>query len=90
VAHGLFGKSAIHPEQVAVIEAAYQVSARDLEAAERILADEAPAVFRLQGAMCEPATHRVWATMICERARLYGVRDLSPRPRLLPVGTSRQ
>jgi citrate lyase beta subunit len=84
LAHGLFGKSAIHPEQVPIIEAQYRVRAADLHAAERVLADEAPPVFRLQGAMCEPATHRRWAEAIHERAQLYGVRDAVVRPRLLP------
>lgn len=76
LAFGLFGKSAIHPEQVPLIEARYRVSARDLETAERILYDSAPAVFRLHGAMCEPATHRAWADQIQQRARLYGVRPV--------------
>lgn len=73
LAHGLFGKSAIHPEQVAVIEAEYRVTADELHAAERILAEGAPPVFRLYEAMCEPATHRRWAESILERARFYGV-----------------
>jgi citrate lyase beta subunit len=87
LAHGLFGKSAIHPEQLPVIEAQYRVSARDLESAERILAAAAPPVFRLHEAMCEPATHHVWARQIVERARLYGVRNAPTAhyvPRLLP------
>ena len=70
---GLFGKTAIHPRQVPVIEASYAVAARDLQTAEEILAHAAPSVFRLHGAMCEPATHRRWATLIVERAKIYGV-----------------
>lgn len=70
---GLFGKTAIHPRQVAIIEARYAVPARDLEAAEEILAHAAPPVFRLHGAMCEPATHHRWASLIVERAKIYGV-----------------
>lgn len=73
--YGLFGKSAIHPEQVPVIEAQYRVPRQDLEVAEKILEPDAPPVFRLHGAMCEPATHRGWAESIVERARLYGVRS---------------
>jgi len=73
LAYGLFGKTAIHPEQVRAIEACYSVTARDLEMAEEILAQAAPPVFRLHDAMCEPATHRRWAEAIHERARLYGV-----------------
>lgn len=86
VAHGLFGKSAIHPAQVPIIEEQYRVSARDFEAAQRILDADAPSVFRHQEAMCEPATHRAWAQIACERARLYGVRGALRRPRLLPLG----
>lgn len=70
---GLFGKTAIHPRQVPIIEASYAVAARDLQTAEEILAHAAPPVFRRHGAMCEPATHRRWASLIVERARLYGV-----------------
>jgi citrate lyase beta subunit len=95
LAHGLFGKTAIHPEQVPVIERQYWVSAQDLDAAEKILAAGAPPVFRLHGAMCEPATHQTWARLILARARLYGVmgakrriwadrRDQSP---VKPFGT---
>ena len=73
LAQGLFGKTAIHPRQVPIIEANYAVSARDLQTAEEILAHAAPPVFRLHGAMCEPATHRRWATLIVERAKIYGV-----------------
>jgi len=78
LSRGLFGKAAVHPDQVRVIEAEYQVSGRDAAAAERILSDEAPAVFRLDDAMCEPATHRAWAEITRERARLYGVHDRCP------------
>jgi citrate lyase beta subunit len=85
LAHGLFGKSAIHPEQVPLIEAQYRVSVGDLQAAERILAAAAPPVFRLHDAMCEPATHHVWAQLIVDRAKLYGVRGAARRARLLPV-----
>jgi citrate lyase beta subunit len=86
LAHGLFGKSAIHPDQVPMIEAEYRVSAGDLHAAEKILADGAPPVFRLHDAMCEPATHHVWARSIVERASLYGVRNKAPiaRPKVWP------
>jgi citrate lyase beta subunit len=79
LAYGLFGKSAIHPRQVPVIEAQYRVSPGDLQAAQRILAADAPPVFRLQEAMCEPATHRAWAHIIRERARLYGIRGTRRR-----------
>jgi citrate lyase beta subunit len=70
---GLFGKTAIHPRQVPLIEAGYRVGPADLETAERVLAWDAPPVFRLHDAMCELATHRTWAVLTRERARLYGI-----------------
>jgi citrate lyase beta subunit len=72
--HGLFGKTAVYPQQIAVIEAQYQVSEADLEMATAILQPNAPAVFRLHGTMCEPATHRNWAEQIVERAAIYGLK----------------
>jgi citrate lyase beta subunit len=74
LAQGLFGKSAIHPAQVPVIEAEYRVRAGDLEAARQILDPGSPAVFQLHGAMCERMTHRAWAEAVIARAALYGVR----------------
>ena len=73
VAYGLIGKTAIHPGQVPLIEAQYRVRPADLHAAERILDQSAPSVFRLHDAMCEPATHRAWAAVTRERAHMYGV-----------------
>jgi len=73
LAYGLFGKTAIHPEQVPIIESRYRVRHEDLQAAEQILEEAAAPVFRLHGAMCEPATHRAWAMLIRERSRIYGV-----------------
>lgn len=70
--HGLTCKTAIHPAQIPVIEAGYKVSLQDMEAARAILDPAAPAVFRLHGAMCEPATHRRWAEQIILRHELYG------------------
>ncbi len=71
-AHGLVGKTAIHPNQVAVIEQALRVSADEHADALRIL-NSTQAVFKSQGAMCEPATHRRWASAILARARVYGI-----------------
>lgn len=72
---GLFGKTAIYPEQIALIEAGYRVDARDLEDAQRILQPDAKAVFKLNGRMCEPTTHSRWARTIIERSEIYGVRS---------------
>lgn len=72
MAHGLVGKTAIHPGQIDVIEQALTVSPGEHSDALRIL-NSTQAVFKSQGAMCEPATHRRWAAGILERARVYGL-----------------
>ncbi|MFN4259081.1 MAG: HpcH/HpaI aldolase/citrate lyase family protein [Gemmataceae bacterium] len=73
--YGLFGKTAIHPAQVPLIESCYRVSVNELRMAERVLEECAPPVFRHEQAMCEPATHRGWAALLVERAKRYGVRE---------------
>ena len=75
VESGFVGKTAIHPCQIPVIHAALQVGASELRAARAILAEGAAAVFRIDGIMCEPATHRAWARRIIVRAEQWGVRD---------------
>lgn len=70
---GLFGKTAIHPDQIPIIESAYCPSEHEMEMAEAILKEDAPAVFGMHGTMCEPATHRNWAKEIFERAKIYGI-----------------
>jgi citrate lyase beta subunit len=75
LAQGLFGKAAIHPCQVPLIEAQYRVRSSDLHMAEQTLKESAPPVFRLHNAMCEPATHCRWAALIRERASIYGVKE---------------
>ena len=72
--HGLFGKTAIHPEQIPVIEACYRVSAQEWETAQAILEADAPAVFLRNGRLCEPSTHRRWAEQIVQRAAHYGLK----------------
>jgi citrate lyase beta subunit len=67
IAHGLVGKTAIHPSQLSIIDAAYRISPADLEAARRILQGE-QAVFQFDGSMCELATHTSWAYHIVEQA----------------------
>jgi citrate lyase beta subunit len=80
--HGLIGKTAIHPNQVHQIESHYRVSSADLQAAQQILAKDSAAVFRFQGAMCEPATHRNWALSVLESTRRYGRHEFLPE---LPI-----
>ncbi|EXJ13797.1 HpcH/HpaI aldolase/citrate lyase family protein [Imhoffiella purpurea] len=66
IAHGLCGKTAIHPVQIPVIESAFDISPNDLEAAHRILLGDR-AVFKFDGSMCEVATHSSWAQHIVAR-----------------------
>ncbi|MCB0071545.1 MAG: HpcH/HpaI aldolase/citrate lyase family protein [Caldilineaceae bacterium] len=70
--HGLIGKTAIHPSQVPVIEGHYQVEPDEVREAMRILALDAPGVFKSRGGMCEPATHRPWAQQVLRKAQLFG------------------
>ena len=73
LAHGMVGKTAIHPSQVALIEQHYRVRRSDVEMALRIVDDASPAVFKMHGSMCEVATHRAWAHGVIEQARVFGV-----------------
>ncbi len=73
VQHGLFAKTAIHPMQISLIERAYQVAWEELALAQQVLDPNSPAVFRAQGQMVEPATHRRWAQETLLRADYYGV-----------------
>ncbi len=75
LAHGLIGKTAIHPQQVPIIEACYQVDAADLDMATQILAQSAPAVFKMHDSMCEVATHTHWAQTILARYQYFGARN---------------
>ncbi|MGZ8200904.1 MAG: HpcH/HpaI aldolase/citrate lyase family protein [Methylosarcina sp.] len=75
LAHGLSGKTAIHPDQVAMIEKAYAVEREDYEMALSLNDSTAPAVFRMHNAMCEVATHKQWSKGILERHRCYGERQ---------------
>jgi len=73
LAHGLIGKTAIHPLQVPTIESAFAVDCRDYEMAVAISGNGAPAVFKMHDAMCEVATHLYWAADIIQRKECYGV-----------------
>ncbi|MNN45948.1 hypothetical protein D3C76_1055450 [compost metagenome] len=74
IAHGLVGKTAIHPSQISIIQDTLRVSLEDLNCAKLIVNDVAPAVFKHNDAMCEPATHYKWAVNILERAKWHGVK----------------
>ncbi|HYI48597.1 MAG TPA: HpcH/HpaI aldolase/citrate lyase family protein [Allosphingosinicella sp.] len=71
--HGLFTKTAIHPSQIDVIQAAYKVDADALAEARAMVTDEPRGVFASRGAMCEPETHRDWAHMTIRRAQIFGI-----------------
>lgn len=76
IAHGLVGKTAIHPSQIAQIHDGFRVPIEDLNCARMIVNDAAPAVFRHNDAMVEPATHYNWAINVIERAKWHGVRPV--------------
>ncbi len=80
VEHGLFTKSAIHPDQIATIQDALAVHASEVHEARMILAPDGPAVFANDGVMCEPATHRRWAERLLARADAFGVTGPLPLP----------
>ena len=72
--YGLLSKTAIHPRQVAVIEAHYQVEQVELEQAQAILEEQAKAVFQFNAQMCEPSVHQAWAEQTLVRAEIYGIK----------------
>ncbi|MES2932481.1 MAG: HpcH/HpaI aldolase/citrate lyase family protein [Pseudomonadota bacterium] len=73
LAHGMVGKTAIHPNQVGLIEQHYRVQRNDVEVALRIMDEASPAVFKMHDSMCEVATHRAWAHGVVEQARVFGI-----------------
>lgn len=85
VEHGLFTKSAIHPDQVPVIQAALAVPSHQWREAQAILAPDSAAVFAHHGVMCEPSTHRGWAERILARADAFGVADPMAHPASIPL-----
>lgn len=80
LAYGMVGKTAIHPTQIAPIERHYQVRPQDLAVAHAILDEASPAVFRMDDAMCEVATHRAWAERLVEQSRRFGSRSMEGEP----------
>ncbi|MFK7992642.1 MAG: HpcH/HpaI aldolase/citrate lyase family protein [Granulosicoccus sp.] len=71
---GFVGKTAIHPNQIDIIQRCFTVPHASFIDAQRVLDSSAPAVFKRGGAMLEPATHRTWATRTLARAAIYGCR----------------
>ncbi|TLG94120.1 citrate lyase [Pseudomonas edaphica] len=76
IAHGMVGKTAIHPSQINAIQDSFRVSLEDFNCASLMLSEVSPAVFKHNDAMCEPATHLKWATHIIERAKWHGLRHV--------------
>ncbi|MCZ8781121.1 HpcH/HpaI aldolase/citrate lyase family protein [Escherichia albertii] len=89
IAHGLVGKTAIHPDQISVIEEAFKVSPGEHSDALHIL-NSTQAVFKSQGAMCEPTTHRRWALGILERGQVYGLTTESSSKEIKLIPASKQ
>jgi citrate lyase beta subunit len=80
LAYGMVGKTAIHPTQIAPIEQHYKVRPQDLAVARAILDEASPAVFRMDDAMCEVATHRAWAERLVEQSHRFGPRSMEGEP----------
>jgi citrate lyase beta subunit len=73
--HGLIGKTAIHPCQIEIIQSSYAVDPIEFAEAKSMLAQGSDAVFASRQAMCEPATHGIWAQTIVRRADNFGLCD---------------
>jgi citrate lyase beta subunit len=73
--HGLIGKTAIHPSQIAVIQGGYAVDPIEVAEAKSMLSQSSAAVFSSRQSMCEPATHGIWAQTILRRADIFGLRQ---------------
>ena len=71
--HGLFTKTAIHPTQIGIIHQSLKVNFNDFQDAKMIADVDAKSVFKNNGSMLEPATHRNWAKLILKRAELFGI-----------------
>lgn len=71
--NGIYTKTAIHPSQIELIHHALQVSSEEFYDAQQILSHDAQSVFKSQGSMLEPATHKNWAEMIMLRYKTFGL-----------------
>lgn len=72
LAYGFVGKTAIHPDQVPIINAELRVTHEEIRQANAILSSS-KAVFKQGNSMCEPATHTNWAHAILDRHKSMGV-----------------
>ena len=77
---GFTGKTVIHPKQISLVNAAYQVLQKDLDDARAILEWDAAASSLVSGSasrerMNEHKTHRNWAAQTLLMAEAFGVRS---------------
>lgn len=75
---GLVGKTAIHPNQVAVIQSEMAVSRNEVIAAEVIRENSLSGAFGHNGMMIEPAVHTPWADAVLSDRGLSDVATVSP------------
>lgn len=71
--NGIYTKTAIHPSQIEYIHQAFQVNAEEFHEAQQILSQDAKSVFKSNGSMLEPATHRNWAEVVLLRYKNFGL-----------------
>lgn len=71
--YGLFGKTAIHPDQIKIIENFYKPTESEVKMANMILDNNTPVVFSMNGVMCEKTVHTNWAYEILYREKVYGI-----------------
>ena len=72
LAYGFFSKTAIHPIQIPIIEAAFfDFTQNQLAQAQSVLNKQATAAFKLNGQMMEPSCHQDWARRVVQFAKRY-------------------
>lgn len=78
ISYGMYAKTAIHPNQVTVIEEEYARFAQmNLEQAQAVTEQSASAVFKLNGQMMERTCHSSWAKRTLAVASILNERQLS-------------
>lgn len=70
---GLFSKTIIHPNQIALIEEIYRVTQEELDEAKEIEKSR-DSIFTQNGKMAEPVTMLAYSQGIIARADIYGIR----------------
>ena len=74
IKEGFFGKTLIHPKQIAITNNCYKVTKDEYEEASQICNINSDAIFRYKDNMCEPASHNNWASIILQREKEFGIR----------------